>query len=90
MKRQYDPAFIQSLKKANVRIRKSFRNAIYIFAKDPNSPELNNHSLQREYAGFRSIDITSDWRAIYIEKTEGLDRVAYFVALGMHDMLYSN
>ncbi len=90
MKRQYDPAFIQSLKKVNVRIRKSFKSAIYIFAKDPNSPKLNNHPLRREYAGFRSIDITNNWRALYVERTKGPDKVAYFVALGTHGMLYLN
>lgn len=90
MKVLYDPEFISKVKKANVLIRKSFREKISIFQNNPTDSTLNNHFLKRNYQGFRSIDITNDWRAIYIEKTEGLGRVAYFVALGTHDMLYSN
>ena len=70
MKRRYDPLFVKALKKTDVRIRKSFKEKIVIFAKNPYDPVLNNHELKREYAGYRSIDITNDWRAIYEEVDE--------------------
>ena len=57
MIRKYDPEFIQALKKADVRIRKSFKQRIAIFAQDPQNSQLNNHLLQKEYKGYRSIDI---------------------------------
>ena len=88
MKRRYDPAFIKALKKAEVRIRKSFRERIAIFAKNPLDPQLNNHKLRKPYEGLRSIDITNDYRAAYEEMTAGEDTVAYFVILGTHDELY--
>jgi len=90
MKVLYDPDFISKVKKSNVLIRKSFREKISIFQNNPADPVLNNHLLKRNYQGFRSIDITSDWRAIYVEKMEGPNKVAYFIAFGTHDMLYSN
>jgi mRNA-degrading endonuclease RelE of RelBE toxin-antitoxin system len=60
MKVEYDPDFIRRLKKLNARIRKSFRERIAIFQKDPFSPELDNHDLHDKWEGYRRIDITSD------------------------------
>jgi len=44
--------------------------------------------LHEEWEGFRSIDITNDYRAVYEEVQEGEEINAYFVALGTHDELY--
>ena len=85
---RYDPAFLKKLKKLDVRVRKSFRERIALFARDPQNPQLNNHSLREKYFGYRSIDITSDYRAIYKEAHFGDDVVAYFIALGTHKELY--
>ena len=85
---RYSPALLKKLRKVNVRVRKSFKNRLLIFSKDPNYPLLNNHPLEREYQGFRSIDITANWRALYTEKEEGQEPVAYFELLGTHKELY--
>lgn len=84
----YRPAFLKTLKKADVRIRKDFKKRIGIFIKNPNDSRLNNHPLKREWEGYRSININADWRAIYREKKEGQKRIAYFFALGTHKELY--
>lgn len=84
----YDPAFLKMLKKANVRIRKSVKERMLLFSKDPSNPQLNNHYLRDEYIGYKSIDIMSDWRAIYEEIHEGEEIIAYFIALGRHKDLY--
>ncbi|MBI2039684.1 type II toxin-antitoxin system mRNA interferase toxin, RelE/StbE family [Candidatus Microgenomates bacterium] len=88
MKIQYDPDFLKKLKKVNVRIRKNFETRIRVFLKDPNDPQLNNHPLREHYLGFRSIDITADYRAFYEEVSSGEETIAYFSALGTHDDLY--
>lgn len=88
MRVKYSPSFLTKVKKIDVRIYKSLRERIAIFTKDPNDPRLDNHELHEEWTGFRSIDITSDWRAIYEEINEGDDIVAYFEALGIHKELY--
>ncbi len=90
MKRQYDPAFLKILRNANVRIRKSFKQRIVVFARDPHHPKLNNHALKNEYKGYRSIDITADYRAIYEEITENNEPVAYFILIGKHKELYNS
>lgn len=89
MKVQYAPAFIDKLKKLNVRIKKSFKIKIQIFSKDPQNPELNNHSLHEPHQGLRSIDITADYRAIYEEIIEeGSGTIAYFTQIDTHKGLY--
>ena len=85
---KYDPSLLRKLKKVDVRVRKHFKKAVSTFTKDPFNPKLNNHPLGREYQGYRSIDVTNNWRALYTEKIEGDDTVAFFVVLGMHDELY--
>ncbi|OGD89445.1 hypothetical protein A3J17_03030 [Candidatus Curtissbacteria bacterium RIFCSPLOWO2_02_FULL_40_11] len=82
------PDFLKKLKKLDVRIRNSFKERILVFSKNPEEPILDNHPLKREWKGYRSIDITADWRAIYKETQIGDEIVAYFVALGTHDELY--
>lgn len=88
MKVRYSPKFYRQYKKADVRIRNSVDDKIEIFLGDPTDPRLDNHELEREWEGFRSIDITADWRAIYEYKQAGEETVAYFVAAGTHKELY--
>lgn len=88
MKVKYSPLFLSILKKVNVRTRKSLKERIITFSKNPNDLELNNHPLKAPYEGRRSIDVNSDWRAVYQEITEGDEEVAYFVDLGTHNELY--
>ena len=90
MKVKYDPGFFRFYKKASVRIKNSFDSKLRIFIRDPFDLELRNHRLKREWEGYRSIDITADWRAIYKEIKIGEQAFAYFVALGTHKELYSS
>ena len=88
MKVRYSPDFYQKYKKADVRIQNRVDQKIEVFLKDPYDLQLDNHTLKRQWKGYKSIDITSDWRAIYKERQIGNESVAYFVALGTHDELY--
>lgn len=88
MKIVFDPAFLSKLKKLNVRIRKNVKERIIIFFKNPNDLQLDNHALRDEHNGYKSIDITSDYRAIYKETQIEDEIVAYFITLGTHDELY--
>lgn len=85
---KYSPAFFDKLKKIDVRVRKSVKERILLFSKNPHNPQLNNHSLRREYKGYKSINITADWRALYKEMQLKEETIAYFVLLGTHDELY--
>ena len=88
MKVRYSPDFYRKYKKADVRIQNRVDEKIEVFLKDPYDLQLDNHTLKRQWKGYRSIDITSDWRAIYKETQIGDESVAYFVVLGTHDQLY--
>ena len=67
-----------------VEVKEKFEAKLRLFREDRYSPTLNNHSLAGEYAGYRSINVTGDWRAIFMEVRE----TVYFVALGTHSQLY--
>ena len=87
---RYNAIFLKILKKKrNVRIRKDFKIAINLFYKGPLNKKLDNHELEREWEGYRSIDVNADWRAVYKEKREGNSLVAYFSAIGTHEELYT-
>lgn len=86
---KYDPLFLERYKKLDVRIRKSLKEKIAIFQHNPFDLQLDNHQLEDEYEGYRSIDITADYRAIYEEINEQEEIIAYFVAIGTHPELYS-
>lgn len=89
MKVRFSKEFIKQYKKADVRIRKRVDQQINIFSKNPMDLSLRSHTLRGEYEGQRSIDITSDWRAIYREvKVADDEPYAYFTALGSRSQLY--
>lgn len=88
MKVVYDPAFLEKLKKVDVRIQNRVKEQVLLFSKNPDDPQLDNHPLQREYQGYMSIDITADYRALYREAEIGNEVVAYFIFLGTHQELY--
>ncbi len=88
MRTRYTREFYKLYKKVDVRIRKEVDRKIKIFQQDHLNLELNNHALREEYEGFRSIDITNDYRAIYEEMQSGEEPIAYFFLLGTHDELY--
>lgn len=85
---KYTDSFLKQLKKSDVRIRKAFKQHLLLFVENPNDLELNNHPLQREYVGFRSIDITADYRAVYKEVIAENGTYIYFTSFGTHPQLY--
>lgn len=76
--------FSKQYDKAEIKIRLSYKRKLALFRKDPFNPLLNNHALTGNYAGFRSINITGNWRAIYSKKEE----IITFEFLGTHSELY--
>ena len=88
MKVFYDPTFIKKLKKCDVKIRNSFIEKRILFNQDPFHSQLNNHPLKREWEGYRSIDITQDYRALYKEIVIEKELIAYFLDIDTHEKLY--
>jgi mRNA-degrading endonuclease YafQ of YafQ-DinJ toxin-antitoxin module len=65
-------------------VRQAWYAAAELFGENSYHPSLNNHELQNEFRGKRSIDITDDYRAVYVP---GKNR-ATFVRIGTHEELY--
>lgn len=81
--------FNQQVEQAPHAIKISFQETLELFLEDPFQESLRNHPLRGKYAGCRSIDVTSDWRAVY-RVTEKRNTVSiYFIALGIHEQLYA-
>lgn len=80
----YSKNFIKQAKKLSPDFRKKLIERIAIFSDNPLHPALRNHQLKGKYKGYRSIDITGDVRALYIQK----GNEAIFDTVGTHSQLY--
>lgn len=85
----YSKKFDKELKKAPLETKIAFRNRLELFLEEPNHPQLNNHKLSGKLTGYRSINITGDWRALYSEYIdENENKSIIFEMIGTHSQLY--
>ncbi|HUC89268.1 MAG TPA: type II toxin-antitoxin system mRNA interferase toxin, RelE/StbE family [Patescibacteria group bacterium] len=80
----YSKNFVKQAKKLNLELRKKLLERIETFSENPLHPSLRNHQLRGKYKEYRSIDITGDMRALYLQK----EHEAIFDAVGTHSQLY--
>lgn len=80
----YSKDFIKQAKKLNSELRKKLLQRIDLFINDPLDPVLRNHALKGKYKAYRSIDITGDMRALYLQQ----NGEAIFDVVGTHSQLY--
>jgi addiction module RelE/StbE family toxin len=88
MEIKYTKRFRDQYHKADKQVRAAFAQTLDLFSSDPHNPFLRNHALQDTFAGFRSIDVTDDWRAIFREGKADERTVITFHLLGTHEELY--
>lgn len=88
MRVKYTKTFAKLYDKADVKIQKAFKERVKLFQKDPLNPQLRNHPLKGKYKGYRSINVTGDWRALYTEINNNSASDAVFEILGTHSQLY--
>lgn len=86
MKIDYSKRFLKQLNKCDEKIQISFEDRLELFIDDKFHPKLNNHSLKGKLFKYRSINITGNWRALYLEFENG--EVIFFDLLGTHSELY--
>ncbi len=77
--------FDKAYKKCPSIIQETFLKKLEIFKIDKYNPVLNNHFLSGKMKGFRSINITGDWRVIYKEVDQN---TIFFITIGTHSQLY--
>jgi len=77
--------FDKRLAKLPPKVQKKAIERIELFQHEPFARILDNHALVGKWTGYRSIDITGDYRAIYLPISENF---AKFYAIGTHPQLY--
>ena len=85
MKIEFHRNFKKQYKKSTLKVRRQFDEQLHLFIRDSFDPILNNHPLHGKYKGYRSINISGDYRALY--KLRDKD-VAVFSYLSTHSDLY--
>ena len=76
--------FLKRAKKLDPGTRAKLTASIQLFVNNPLNPKLRNHPLKGKYKSYRSIDVTSDIRALYIQEEDQ----AIFDTVGTHSQLY--
>lgn len=85
MKIEFHRHFTKRYKSIPPKIRHQFEERLFIFEENPFHPLLNNHPLTGDRKGQWSINVTGDWRAIYVFKNEG---TVVFIDIDTHSNLY--
>ena len=75
---------MKQAKKLAPETRKRLIERIELFSDNPLNPILRNHALKGKYKEYRSIDVSGDIRALYLQK----EHEAIFDAVGTHSQLY--
>ena len=78
-------AFKKQFQKLPLKVKKKFFDKMELFLNNQFHPLLNNHAVDGVYLGWRSINITGDYRALYEQKSED---VVMFMRIGTHSELY--
>lgn len=77
--------FNKQFAKLGTKLKNQFIERVELFLQDPSSKHLHNHALQGKYAGYYSINVTGDVRAVYILRD---GTMILFAFIGTHSQLY--
>jgi addiction module RelE/StbE family toxin len=77
--------FTKQYSKASSKIQQAFQDRVQLLLSNPLHPQLRLHLLQGRLNGYHSINITGDWRALFIYRDK---TTIVFHALGTHSQLY--
>lgn len=76
--------FKKAYKKRDQMIRTHCDERIRLFEQEPFHPLLDNHALHGKWQGYRSINVTGDFRAVFKQENETIT----FVDIDTHHNLY--
>ena len=79
-------SFKKAYKKKPMSVRKRFDERLILFIKNPFDQILDNHPLSGEWAGYRSINVTGDYRAVFKQQADA----TIFVDIDTHHNLYGS
>lgn len=84
MKVSYSKNFVKQVRKLSPQQKERLLRRISLFMDNPLNPVLRNHPLRGKHKEYRSIDVTGDVRALYLQ----CEDEAVFDIVGTHSQLY--
>lgn len=81
----YTPTFKRQYKKLPEKFKDQFRERLRLFLSDPTHTLLRVHPLKGKFAGYWSMNVNGDIRALY--RVSG-DEIIIFALIGTHSQLY--
>jgi len=85
MEYRYAHRFKKQFKKLPTNTQDKFLERLHLFSQDQTHPLLRVHPLKGSYAGYWSMNVTGDIRALY--RTDDED-IILFALIGTHSSLY--
>jgi len=82
---RYEKGFKKQFKKLPAKYQEQFYERLKIFVADPSNPALRVHPLKGQFAGYWSMNVNGDIRALYLLEGETL---IIFALIGSHSELY--
>ena len=82
---QYLPKFKKQYKKLPTAFQAQFDERLKLFLFDRTDPRLRVHPLKGTYAGYWSMNVNGDLRALYTMREE---EMVIFALIGSHSELY--
>ncbi len=82
---KYTSTFKKQYKKLPKKFQRQFAERLLLFEEDQTNPKLRVHPLKGKYAGYWSINVSGDLRALYRKKGE---EIVIFALIGTHSQLY--
>jgi len=67
----YKKRFQKHYQKLSLPLREKVKRTIACFQKDPFDVQLRNHALSGVFLGYRSLDVTGDYRIVFRELSNG-------------------
>ena len=80
-------SFLKNLRNISPKVVQRFKERCEMFAENPFNPSLHNHKLHGEYAGYWSINVTGNYRAVY--RLVEINRAEFFT-IDTHSNLYGS
>jgi len=82
---RYLPKFKKQYKKLPEKMQRQFDDRLRLFAHDPTNVRLRVHPLKGDYAGYWSMNVSGDLRALFFREGEV---TIIFALIGTHSQLY--
>lgn len=85
---EFSTLFDKRLRQLPFEIIIAFQETLDLFLENPHHDALRRHFLKEAYTGYQSIDVSSDYRAVFKETKIKTQIIIIFYTIGTHEELY--